>query len=351
MVITMSSTIKVGFNLYINKKFESSVLDVIRTDADWLSNFKADPGLMNLIMPPSGKDGVSIPTQYQLFLKAAGFNVSTFGELRTEYATRTSPDGNPKHGNFNHSMFTSYQSSLVWNNGTCFTSDMSPLAFKYIENFVLNVDGSFTYDQGNNLFLLPADMVEEFVNEAGGDVATAYNDINDYLKSKKDLYRFKLNWEVSSLIMVTMYDILVTSGARSLGIIADASINYDTSTSAVSSMSLSNFKPLKDESFDFSEGTKLSAEDVAANHAAIKQTLSSVKPTSAFSTGGWKKVKTGEVTMSRTQRKKADKRSAKSTTQQLADIDLGINNEEVKELNKPKFVNEIDIDDLVSSDD
>ena len=344
--MSSNNTVKVGFNLYINKKFESSVLDILRNDADWFAKFKADPALINLIMPPSGKDGVIIPAHHQPILRAAGFSCSTFGELRTEYATRTSPDGNPKKGNFNHSMFTSYQSSLVWANGTCFSSDMSPLAFKYIENMRTDpVNSSFSYETGNNLFLLPADMVEEFVDEAGGDFASAYNNINDYLKTKRDLYRFKLNWEVSSTVMVRLYDLLMSSGQRSLGIIADASINYDTSTSAVSAMTLTNLKPLVDESFDFSEGTKLSAEDVAANHAAIKETLSSVKPLSPFATGGWKKVKEGEVTTSRTQRKKADKRGAKSKLEELAEADFAAKTE-VKEINKPKFVDEIDLDDL-----
>ena len=346
-----TSTIKVGFNLYLNKKFDSSVLDVLRTNKDWYSNFKADPGLMNIIMPPSGKDGVSIPANYREVLKAAGFGATTFGELRQEYSVRTSPDGKPEHGNKNHSMFTSYQSSLVWNDGTCFSGDMSPLAFKYIENYVSNDNGSFTFDTGNNLFLLPADMVQEFVDEAAGSVAIAYNNINNYLKDKKDMYRFKLNWAVPSFVMVKLFDVLQSSGLRSLGVIADASINWDDSTSSVSSMVLNNFNVLTDESFDFSEGTKLNADDVAANHAAIKQVLSTVKPSSPFASGGWKNVKSGATTMTKTQAKKAAARGAKGRLEQLAEADFAAKTEsDVKEINKPVFVAEIDLDDLDSSD-
>lgn len=346
-----TSTIKVGFNLYLNKRFDSSVLDVLRKTKDWFSQFQADPALMNIIMPPSGKDGVFIPSAYREVLKAAGFSSSTFGELRNEYATRTSPDGNPKNGNKNHSMFTSYQSSLVWNDGTCFSSDMSPLAFKYIESYTPCEDGGFEYETGNNLFLLPADMVQEFVDEAGGSVAIAYSNINSYLKDKKDMYRFKLNWAVSSSVMVRLYDMLQSSGMRSLGVIADASINWDDTTSSVSSMTLNNFKVINGESFDFSEGTKLQAEDVAANHAAIKEVLSSVKPLSPFATGGWKNVKSGATTMTKTQQKKAAARGAKGKMQELAEAELAAKNaDDVKEVNKPIVVDEIDLDDLDSLD-
>jgi hypothetical protein len=346
-----TSTIKVGFNLYLNKKFDSSVLDALRTQPKWFENFKADPGLMNIIMPPSGKDGVSIPAAYREVLKAAGFSSTTFGELRNEYSVRTSPDGKPEHGNKNHSMFTSYQSSLVWNDGTCFSNDMSPLAFKYIENFVMNDDNTFEFEEGNNLFLLPADMVQEFVDEANGNVSIAYNNINSYLKDRRDMYRFKLNWAVPSPVMVKMYDILQSSGLRSLGVVADASISWDESTSSVSSMTLDNFKVRNGESFDFSEGTKLQAEDVAANHAAIKEVLSAVKPSSPFASGGWKNVKSGATTMTKTQQKKAAARGAKAKLEELAQADFDAKTEsDIKEINKPVFVAELDLDDLDSSD-
>lgn len=299
-----NSAIKIGFNLYINKRFDSSVLDVLS-----LENFKQNPDLINLVMPPSGKDGVSIPTAFLPVLQAAGFNgIVTYGDLRTEYGRRTSRDGNPKNGTTNHSMFTTYQSSLVWSDGTCFSSDMSPLAFKFIESFS-NENDSVSYEVGNNLFFLPADMVEEFMSEAGGDYATAYAEINEFLKSKKDLFRFKMNWELSSLSMVQLYKYIQTKGLRALGVITDATVNYDPKTSSVSSIVLSpTFLPLND-SFDFSEGTKLSLEDVAANHAAIQQSLSKVQPLSPFATGGWKKVRSGEITQSKNQRRKADKKA------------------------------------------
>ena len=143
----------------------------------------------------------------------------------------------------------------------------------------------------------------------------------------------------------------MSSGLRSLGVIADASINWDDSTSSVSSMVLNNFNVLTDESFDFSEGTKLNADDVAANHAAIKQVLSTVKPSSPFASGGWKNVKSGATTMTKTQAKKAAARGAKGRLEQLAEADFAAKTEsDVKEINKPMFVAEIDLDDLDSSD-
>jgi hypothetical protein len=304
MATSNNSAIKVGFNLYINRRFDSSVLNVLT-----LEQFKQAPELINLVMPPSGKDGVSIPTPFLPVLQAAGFNgIVTYGDLRTEYGRRTSRDGIPKNGTTNHSMFTTYQSSLVWSDGTCFSSDMSPLAFKFIENFSTE-GGSVSYEVGNNLFFLPADMVEEFMNDASGDYSTAYNEINNFLKSKKDIYRFKMNWELSSLSMVQLYKYIQAKGLRALGVIVDATVNYDPKTSAVSSVVLSpSFTPLND-SFDFSEGTKLTLEDVAANHAAIQQSLTKVQPLSPFASGGWKKVQSGEITQSKNQRRKADKKA------------------------------------------
>jgi hypothetical protein len=298
--MSTSNTVYIGFNLYANKKFDSSLLDILPPDT-----IVKNPAILELVMPPSNKAGAPIPQMYLEALTLAGFaGVYTFADLMNEYKTRssTAPDKNPAKGSTNHSMFTTYQSSIVSLMDQSFSNDMSPLAFKSIVDFNKDVVG-VNYNVDNNLALLPADMVKHFSDENGGDYSLTYAAINEFIneRTNRDLYRFKMTWDISLVKLALIYKRMKAEGLRATGIIAACTVSYDAKSNTVTNINISADVNIV-EAFDFSEGIKLTKEDIENNVKEINSFFN--KTASSPLARSWNK----DQAASKTQKKKEMKR-------------------------------------------